>query len=114
MQLFVSDTGFMYVYPMKSKTELVNAVKAFAKVIDVPTTLILDPEWTHKSGALKKAANDMNLSLKFLEGRNQWTNLAELYIGLLKELVYKDMKDSDSPVKFRNYCAGRTIGWWQC
>ena len=33
MQLFVSDVGFMYVYPMKSKSEIPLAVKAFAKEI---------------------------------------------------------------------------------
>ena len=49
MQLFVSDTGFMYVYPMKSKKEIINAVKTFAKAIGVPAALILDPEGTHKS-----------------------------------------------------------------
>ena len=90
MQLFVSDTGLMYVYPMKVKTEIVNAVKAFAKAIGVP-----------------KAANDMNLPLKFLERRTQWANLAELYIGVLKEAVQKDMKDLDSPLKFWDYCAER-------
>ena len=71
MQLFVSDTGFMYVYPMKSKKEIVNAVKAFAKAIGVPTALTLDPKGTHKSEALKKATNDMNLPLKILERRTQ-------------------------------------------
>ena len=35
MQLFVSDTGLMYVYPMKSKSEIPMAVKVFAKEIDV-------------------------------------------------------------------------------
>ena len=82
MQLFVSDTGFMYVYPMKVKIEIVNAVKAFAEAIGVPTALKFDPEATHRTEALKKAANDTNLPLKFLERR---TGLAELYIGLLKE-----------------------------
>ena len=46
MRLFVSDTGFMYVYPMKVKTEIIDAVKAFAKEVGVPTALILDPEGT--------------------------------------------------------------------
>ena len=99
-QLFVSDTGFMYVYPMESKTETINAVKAFAKATGVPTALILNPEGTHWSDALQKAANDMNLPLKFLERRTRWANLVELYIGLLKEAVRKDMKDSGSPLKF--------------
>ena len=33
MQLFVSDTGLMYVYPMKSKSEIPMAAKVFAKEI---------------------------------------------------------------------------------
>ena len=52
MQLFVSDTGFIYVYPMKAKTEIINAVKNFAKAIGVPTALILNPEGTNWSDAL--------------------------------------------------------------
>ena len=67
----------MYVYPMKSKTEIINAVKAFATAIGVPTALILDPKGTHRSEEFQKAANDMNLPLKFLEWRTQWANLAE-------------------------------------
>ena len=49
IQLFVSNTGFMYVYSMKEKTEIINTVKAFAKEISVPTALILDPEGTQRS-----------------------------------------------------------------
>ena len=33
IQSFVSDTGFIYVYPMKNKLEISDAVKAFAKEI---------------------------------------------------------------------------------
>ena len=35
MQLFVSDTGFMYVYPMKLKSEIPMAVMVFAEEIGV-------------------------------------------------------------------------------
>ena len=109
MQLFVSDTGYMFVYPMKAKTEIVNAVKAFAKQIGVPTALILDPEGTQTSKELAKVTKDMCCPLKFLERATQWGNLAELYIGLLKEAVRKDMKDSDSPLRFWDYCAERRV-----
>ena len=44
MELYISETGFMYIYPMKSKTDILNAFIVFAKAIGVPTTLILDPE----------------------------------------------------------------------
>ena len=42
MLLFVSDTGYMLVYLMKLETEIVYAVKAYAKQIGVPTFLILN------------------------------------------------------------------------
>ena len=90
----------MFVYSMKAKTEIVNVVKAFVKEIGVPTALILDPEGTQTSKELEKMTKDMYCPLKFLEKRTQWENLAELYIGLLKEAVCKDIKDSDSPLKF--------------
>jgi hypothetical protein len=36
-----------------------------------------------------------------------WSNKAELYIGLIKEAVRKDMKDSDCPLSFWDYCVER-------
>jgi hypothetical protein len=87
MQLFVLDTGFMYVVPMKSKTEIVQAVKQFAKEIGVPTALILDPEGTQSSHDLQKTASEMNCMLKYIERKTHWAKFAELYIGLIKELI---------------------------
>ena len=43
MQLFVSDKGFVFVVPMKSRLEFPDALKLFAKEIGVPTQLIIDP-----------------------------------------------------------------------
>jgi hypothetical protein len=36
-----------------------------------------------------------------------WANKAKLYIGLIKETVREDMKDSDCPLAFWNYCVER-------
>ena len=96
-------------YPIKKITEIVNAVKAFAKQIGVQTSLILDPEGTQTSMELNKVMKDMSCPLKFLERRTQWANLAELNIGLSKEAVRIDIKDSDSPLKFLDYCAERRV-----
>ena len=87
----------MYVYPMKSKSEIPMAVKAFAKEIGVPVSFILDPEGTQKSHKLDALTKEMECKLKFLVRRTQWANLTEKYIGLLKEAVCKDMKDTNSP-----------------
>ena len=107
MQLFVSDKGFVYVVPMKDRKEIPKALKEFAKEIGVPVALIFDMSGEQTSNEMKKIAGDMDLTLKMLERSTQWANLAELYIGLMKEAVRKDMKDSNSPLKFWDYCAER-------
>ena len=66
----------------------------------MPTALILDPAGEQRSKELEKVTKEIACPLKYLKRATQWGNLAELYIGLLKEVVRKDMKDSDSPLKF--------------
>ena len=51
----------------------------------------------------------MYCPLEYLERRTQWTNLAELHIGLLKEAVCKDMKESYSSLRFCDYCAEQRV-----
>jgi hypothetical protein len=41
-QLFVTDKGYVYVVPMKSKSEVLQAVKQFAKEIGAPDAIISD------------------------------------------------------------------------
>ena len=42
-----------------------------------------------------------------LEGSTQWANRAELYVGLFKEAVRKDMLDEDYPLIFWDHCVER-------
>ena len=42
-----------------------------------------------------------------LEEGTPWANRAELYIGLIKEAVRKDLKESDCPIVFWDYFAER-------
>ena len=56
--------------PMKFKTEIIQAVKQFAKEIGVPIALILDPEGTQSSHDLKKTASEMNCTLKYIEQKH--------------------------------------------
>ena len=41
-QLFVTDKGFVYVVPMKRKSEVIYAIKQFAKEVSAPDALIAD------------------------------------------------------------------------
>jgi hypothetical protein len=106
-QLFVTDKGFVYVVPMKSKSEVLQAVKEFAKEIGAPDAIICDAASEQKSKPLKKFLGEIGTTLRVLEEGTPWANKAELYIGLIKEAVRKDMKDSNCPLTFWDYCVER-------
>jgi hypothetical protein len=44
-----------------------------------------------------------------LEEGTPWANKAELYIGISKEAVCKDMKASNCPLPLWDYCVGRRV-----
>ena len=69
--------GFVYVVPMRRKSEVIQAIKQFAKEIGAPTAIIVDI----------KFCNDIGTTLWALEEGTPWSNKAKLYIGLLKEAV---------------------------
>ena len=106
-QLFVTDKGYVHVIPMRARTEVLQAVKEFAKEIGAPDTIICDAAREQKSQGLRKFLNDIGTTLKVLEHDTPWANKAELYIGLIKEAVCKDMRDSNSPLAFWDYCLDR-------
>ena len=87
----------MYVYPMKAKTEIIDAVKAFAKEIGVPTALILYPSGEQRAKELNKVTKEMCYPLRYFERATQLGNLTELYIGLLKQAVQKDIEKLRQP-----------------
>jgi hypothetical protein len=106
-QLFVTDKGFVYVVPMTSKSEVLQAVKEFAKEVGAPDAIICDAAREQKSKSLRKFLGEIGTTLRVLEEGTPWANKAELYIGLIKEAVRKDMKDSDCPLAFWDYCVER-------
>ena len=91
---------YVYVVPMSSKSEVLQAVKEFAKEIGAPEAVICDAAREQKSKSLRKFLGEIGTTLRILEEGTPWANKAELYIGLIKEAVRKDMKDSDCPLAF--------------
>ena len=106
-QLFVTDKGFVYVVPMKRKGEVLQAMKQFAKEIGAPDAFVADMSGEQHSKEVKAFCHDIGTTLRALEEGTPWANKAELYIGLLKEAVRKDMRESDSPMVFWDYCVER-------
>eukprot|EP00980_Cylindrotheca_fusiformis_P002440 scaffold581_cov82-Cylindrotheca_fusiformis.AAC.1 len=107
MQLFVTDKGFVYVVPMKSKKFVPEALKLFTKEIGAPTAIVADASGEQTSKRVKSFLQEIGTSLRVLEKDTQWANRAELYIGVLKEAVRKDMHQSGAPLPFWDYCAER-------
>ena len=107
MQLFVSDKGFIKVYGMTSVKQIPQAMKMFAKEVGAPNCFVCDPHANQKSKEVKEFCHKINSTLRLLEERTQHANRAELYIGMLKEAVRKDMRETNSPLRLWCYCAER-------
>ena len=84
MLIFVSDKGFVKVYPMKSLTEYPSALRKFAKEVGAPDILVADPQKSHASKEVMYFCNKIGTTLRLLEQKTQWANCAELYVGLMK------------------------------
>ena len=107
MQIFVSDMGFVYVSAMKSPAEFPKALKMFAREVGVPEAIIADSHKCHKSKEVRLFCHKIGTTLRVLEGSTQWANRAELYVGLFKEAVRKDMLEENSPLIFWDFCTER-------
>ena len=90
-QLFVMDKGFLYMVPMKRKSEVMQAVKQFAKEVGAPDAIVCDMASEQMSAEIEQFCNTIGTTLRALEEGTLWTNKAELYIKLTKEAVQKDM-----------------------
>ena len=106
-QLFVTDRGYLYVCPMRSKGDVILAVKQFAKAIGAPDALICDAAGEQTSKDLRKFCSNIGTTLRVLEEGTPWANKAELYIGIIKAAVKKDMKESNCPLPLWDYCIER-------
>ena len=58
-QLFVTDKGFFYVVPMRRKSEVLQALKQFAKEIGAPTSIIADMSGEQSSTTYKNSATTL-------------------------------------------------------
>ena len=86
-----------------------SAVKQFTKEIGAPNVIVCDMSTEQTSPEIKTFLNDIGTTLRVLEEGTLWTNKAEQYIGLLKELVRKDMRESNLPLPFWHYCLERRV-----
>ena len=106
-QVFVSDKGYVAVYPMKTQEEFQTAFHWFCKQIGVPVDLVVNAHQAQTSKATKRFCHQVGTTLRILERGTPWSNRAELYIGLLKEATRKDLHHSNSPMVLWDYALER-------
>ena len=89
---------------MKIKSEVLQLVNQFSKEIGASNAIISDATGEKTSKALRKYCSDIGMTLQYLGEGTPWSNKSELFIGLIKEAVCKDMKESDFLLAFWDYC----------
>ena len=92
---------------MRRKSKVFQVIKQLAKEIGAPASIIADMASEQMSQEVRKFCNGIGTTLQALEEGTPWSNKAELYIGLLKEAVRKDMRESDLPMCLWDYCVER-------
>ena len=76
---------------MKRKSEVLLAIKQFAKEVGARDTIVSDMAKEQVSQDVRNFCNTIGTMLWALEESTPWSNKAELYIKLMKEAVHKNM-----------------------
>ena len=77
------------------------------KEVGVPLYLILDPAGDKTSRKVKKCFRQVGTALRVLEESTQWDNQEELYVGVFKESIIKDIQSTNYRMIVSDYCAER-------
>ena len=89
---------------MKTQHNFEIALHWFCKQVRIPVSLVVvDVYKAQTSNTTKCFCEQVGTVLCILEKGTPWSNRAELYVGLLKESVRKDMRASNSPMYLWDY-----------
>ena len=95
------------IYPMNSQLEFNDTLHCFFKEIVVPISLEMDGHMSQINNKAKKFCHQVRTTLRILEAGTLWGNHAELYIGLFKEAVFRDLFMTNLPMVLWDYCMER-------
>eukprot|EP00957_Ditylum_brightwellii_P097231 7405187-Ditylum_brightwellii.AAC.1 len=91
---------------MKKNSEVIQAVKQFTKETGAPEAIICDGARAQSKGKdILQFMAQVGTTLRVLEEGTPWAIKAKLYIKLFKQTVRKDMKESNCPLVFWDYCS---------
>ena len=78
-------------------------MREFAKDVDASQVLVADPHCLNKSKEVKAFFKKIGTTLRLLDQNTQWSNRAELYVGIIKEACHKYIKVSGLPLVLCDY-----------
>ena len=67
----------------------------------------MDIHMAQKNNKTSKSCHQVGMTLRILEVVTLWANRAELYIGLSKEAVRRDLLMMNAPMVLWDYCMDR-------
>ena len=104
-QVFVTEHNYVTPKSMVSrKSGFPKALKAFFKEEGVPPAIVADSAKDQALGESLKVCQQVGCEIRELEQGTPYSNRAERYVGILKEKVLREMKQSKSPMKLWDYC----------
>jgi hypothetical protein len=89
---------------MQNQRDYLLALWQFAKDMGVPEVFVCNPHPTQTQCKVKEFCTQIGTTLRVLEAQTQWANRTELYVGLMKEAMQKDMQATGSPLVLWDYC----------
>ena len=74
-QVFVSDKGFVAVYPMEDAKCFEDALQLFCKDVGVPVTMVADPHPSQTKKTVRRFCEQVGMTLRLLEKSTQWETI---------------------------------------
>ena len=84
-QVFVSDKGFVAVYPMQSQKEFQTALHWFCKQVGVPGSLVVDGHLSQASPTVRRLCDQVGTTLRVLETGTPRENRANFTLDCLRK-----------------------------
>jgi hypothetical protein len=73
-QLFVSDKGFVAIYPITKQADYFFVLRHFAKDVGTPDVLVCDPHRAQTKPEIREFCTKIGMALTVLEAETQWWN----------------------------------------
>ena len=104
-QVFVNDTDFVRVYPMKSKGDAGLALMDLIQEVGVPSELHTDNAGELTTDTWGRVCREMQIRQTSTEPHSPWQNRAESAIRELKKSVLRIMHQTRTPRKLWDFAA---------